>query len=134
MVDQNYFSKINGGSFELGGDAITGKLYHWIWDNSNITDFIGEFLVGKGFKKGRTITFHDVKAEGEFSRVEMQANSDSDEIRFNVEYFDGKSNCISQIYTKPDITKRINVLTCITIIGTIASIAGVVLGILGLSK
>ena len=134
MVDQDFFSKFHGGNFELGGDEETGTLYHWIWDNSNITEKIGEFLLSKGFKKGEFSSFNNATAKGEFTRVEMRINSDPNETKFYVEYFDGNNNCNCQIYTKSDIKSKINVLTCISVVGSIASVIGVVLGILSLCK
>ena len=134
MVDQTFFSKIHGASFKLGGDERTGTLYHWVWDNSNSSEKIGEFLVGKGFIKGLLTSFTEVSAKGKFTRVEMRVDSDPNEISFHVEYFDGNGNCSDQVYTKSDIRKRISILTYITVIGSIASIVGVIIGILGLCK
>ncbi len=134
MVDQNYFSKIHGGIFELGGDENTGTLYHWIWYNSNTSDKIGEFLVSKGFKKDRFTSFTNASAKGIFTRVEMRVNNDPNEIKFFVEYFDGNGNCNNQVYTKSEIKKSINILTCITIIGSFASVVGVIIGILCLCE
>ena len=132
MVDYNYFSKISGANFEIAGNEKTGKLYHWIWDNTDKSNEIGDFLVSNGFIKGRTVIINNVEAKGCFTRVETHAESKSDLYRFSVEYFDGKDNCIHQTYTKLDIGKRINSLTWITIIGSIASVVGVVLGVLSL--
>lgn len=130
MIDQNFFSSIQGGRFELGGDKDTGLLYHWIWDNSNTTEKIDEFLLKKRFIKGQSASSDNATAEGRFTRVEMRVNDDPNETKFHVEYFDGNKNCTDQIYTRSAIKSKIDILTCISVFGSVASIVGVVLSIL----
>lgn len=134
MIDKQFFSQIRGAVFKIEGSESTGPLYHWMWYGKNISGRVGKLLTSKGFVKNGTVTSRRTNAEGEFTRAETNADSDHDKIMFHVEYFDGKGNNTCQEYIKPNIEKKINTLTWISIVGSIASIIGVVLGILSLCK
>lgn len=126
MIESNFFSKIPGAQFEFAGDLKAGPLYHWYWYDADKTDVIVKFLLSKKFTKGPSYT---VKATipGKFTRVELPVNPDPNEIVFHVEYFDGNGNCNIKQYAKSIVKKRIDILTLISIIGSIASVTSLVL-------
>jgi hypothetical protein len=134
MVNRDFFSKIPGASFQSAGDGKTGPLYHWYWYDKDLTGEIEKFLIGKKFAKGSFFTFDKSTAHGKFTRVEMPVNADPNEIVFHVEYFDDNGNCKDQQFIKSNIKKRLDFLTVISITGSIASVVGVVLGIISLFK
>jgi len=134
MVNRDFFSKIPGASFQSAGDDRTGLLYHWYWYGKDLTGEIGKFLVGEKFAKGSFFTFDEATAQGEFTRVEMRVNADPNEIVFHVEYFDGNGNSSDQQFIKSRIKKRLDSLTVISIVGSVASLLGVVLGIISLCR
>ena len=122
-----FFDEIPGGNYTSSNYA-GGILHHWIWNGVDKVDEIGDFLLKKGYIfRGRTpaqaMTSGAMKKH--LTRVEMNSLYKSN---FSVEYFDGNGSMYCKHYFNTNrLLMKVNILTVISILGSVASIIGMIL-------
>jgi hypothetical protein len=134
MIDGKFFLDIPGATFKNAGDEKTGPLYHWYWYNDDLRGKIEKLLSKKKFQRSSFFEDNNVNLKEQFTRVEIPVNSDPNEIIIHVEYFDGKGKFYDQQFIKSRIKKSIDFLKSISVIGALASIISLIVGIIALYK
>ncbi|GMO21982.1 MAG: hypothetical protein Ta2B_00880 [Termitinemataceae bacterium] len=132
MNYENFFNKVVGGVYS-SGIINGGNLHHWVWKNTDKVDEIGNFLIKKGYTfQERYPSAGTISGalQQQMTRVEMNNLTENN---FAVEYFDGTGAMYCKhYYNSQKILRKLDFLTALSIFGSIASVAGLILNIIQL--
>jgi hypothetical protein len=131
MNFEAFFDKLNKPRYQKNHYA-GGILHHWEWDNVDKVDEIGNFLIKNGYTfQNRYPADGVVGGAMHKNETRVEYNTGDSKNTFSVEYFDGNGNMYCKHYYHSDkLNKSIDFVKIISIIGSIASIIGVILTII----